>query len=167
MLEVFIVTECILFHALGADQRTGVSMVAIAVGSVCGALIICLLSVVAVIAVVAYFKHKLKVFNLTSNAAYTSQGRNVTNHNHDSSQDIEILATQPTPYYDTIEDDIVDLAHVDLQNLSGGTATVNLVQNAAYTPLATLNLPLSQNVAYESHMHQDTQDDEDKYDYVD
>ena len=120
-----------------------------------------------VISVVVYFKHRLKAFNLTSNVAYTSPGVSVTSHinehftNDDnavnnSSQD-QTLAT----LYDTIEDNTVDLAHV--QQRCEGTVTVNLVQNAAYNPW--LILPLSPNVAYESHRYRDTED-QDEYEYV-
>ena len=50
-------------------------------------------------------------------------------------------------------------------NICEGTVTINLVhvQNAAHNPLTIL--PLSPNFAYESHMYQDS-DDQDEYEYM-
>ena len=78
-----------------------------------------------------------------------------------SSQDQNLISAI---LYDTFNDTAVDL---EAQQNGTGALTdnnINIVQNVAYI-VKPMTIPLSSNVAYESHVHQDT-GNQDKYDYI-
>ena len=109
----------------------------IAAGSASGVIIICTTLALIIIAVVrlVHLKRKKKALHYTSNIAYASH-------------DINGQCTEVENY-----------------SVSQPQAISNIVQNVAYITIKPGEIPLSSNVAYESHVHQST-DSHDEYDYI-
>ena len=133
------------FFNLEADQEPRGSLIATMAGSASGVLFLLLfiVSLMVIISVVMYLKHRQKSFNLTTNVAYAGQCKN---------EDIDYYSiSQPSPETD-----------VENKNEEGES----LEQNVAYQPTST-TVQLSPNVAYESHdhVHQGTES-QDEYEYI-
>ena len=79
------------FSNLEADQESMGSLIAMIAGSTSGMfiLILLLVSLIVIVSVMMYLKHRQKAFNLTSNVAYAGQCK---------TEDIDYyLISQPSP----------------------------------------------------------------------
>ena len=123
-------------------------------------------------------KRKKKALHYTSNVAYACHDGQCTEEdidnysicrpqailsvtNQNSTQD-QVSAVQ---YCNMIKDNAIDLeAQQSCKGLSANNMNMNIVENVAYI-VKPGEIPLSSNVAYESHVHQST-DNQNEYDYI-